>query len=173
LLAALAAGVLIAAVVGAAFGITAGEKPALLAAGAVVAIAMSQLLLQTSSVLSGRAFLIRGLGLTALVSVAYFALHALFETALRGSVLPVPDPTGSLQSALDLALVGVFLALLVLQQLLKYAPKTLGDGIYTHLYNGLYIDVYITRILERVWPSPTPEPESTPAPFAAAPSQGG
>jgi NAD(P)H-quinone oxidoreductase subunit 5 len=158
--------------VGAVFGVTAAHEPALLATSAVVAVAVGQLLLQTAGVMSGGAFLLRGLGLSALVSVAYFALHALFEMALHGSVVPVRDAAGPLQSVLALAIVGVFLALLVLQQVLKYAPAALGDGIYTHLYNGLYIDVYITRVLQRVWPSPTPMPETEPAPFSPVPATG-
>ncbi|AGA91637.1 NADH:ubiquinone oxidoreductase subunit 5 (chain L)/multisubunit Na+/H+ antiporter, MnhA subunit [Thioflavicoccus mobilis 8321] len=172
LLLSLAGGGLIAVAVGAAFGVTAEHQPALLAAGAVVAVAMSQLLLQTASLMSGSAFLLRGLGLSTVVSVAYFALHALFETALQGSVLPVQDAAESFQILLALAVVGVFLVLLVLQQVLKYTPASLGDGIYMHLYNGLYIDVYITRLLQRVWPSPPPEPGSPPAPFARVPSTG-
>jgi NAD(P)H-quinone oxidoreductase subunit 5 len=166
LLLALLTGVLMAVVTGAAFGITAEQQPALLAAGAVVAIALSQLLLQTAGVLSDRAFLLRGLGLSALVSVAYFALHHLFEIALHGSVLPVQEAPGALQYALALGIVLVFLALLVFQQVLKHDPAALGEGLYMHLYNGLYIDVYITRMLQRVWPSPTPVPDVQPAPFS-------
>lgn len=172
LLLALGSGGAMALVVGAAFGITAENQPALLAAGAIVAIAMSQLLLQTASMLSGRALLIRGLGLSALVSVVYFALHALFEIALHDGVLAVPEPAGAFQSVLALTIVLVFLALLVLQQVLKHDPAALGDGLYMHLYNGLYIDVYITRMLQRLWPSPTPAPEVQPAPFSPVPASG-
>ncbi len=173
LLAALATGGLMAVWVGAAFGITLEEQPALIAAGAIVAIAVSQLLLQTASTLGGGVLLLRGLGLSAGVSLAYFTLHALFEMALQGSVLPVRETAGAFQSALALAIIVVFLALTVLQQILKHAPASLGDGFYLHLYNGLYIDVYITRLLQRVWPSPTPQPVTPPAPFATIPSHGG
>jgi len=173
LLTALAAGGLTASAVGGAFGISPAEQPALVAAGAIVAIAVSQLVLQTATVVSSGALLLRGLGLGAAVSLAYFTLHALFTTALQASVLPVQGPAGPLQSALAVAVVGVFFALLVLQQLLKHAPAVLGDGLYMHLYNGLYIDVYITRLLQRVWPSPVPQPDTPPAPFATAPSRGG
>jgi NAD(P)H-quinone oxidoreductase subunit 5 len=172
LLLALAGGGLIALAVGAAFGVTAGHQPALLAAGMVVAIAVTQLLLQMAGVVSGEDFLRRGLGLSAAVSVAYFALHALFDAALQGSVLPMQDAAGPFQIWLAQAFVGVFLVLLVFQQLLKYAPAFLGDGIYMHLYNGLYIDVYITRLIERVWPSPPPESVPPPTPFAPVTSPG-
>jgi NAD(P)H-quinone oxidoreductase subunit 5 len=173
LLAALVTGSLMTLAVGAAFAITPDQQPALLAAGAIVAIAVSQLLLQTAAAMSGGALLLRGLGLSAVVSVAYFTLHALFETALQGSVLPVQESAGPFQYVLALAVVGVFFSLLVLQQVLKHAPAALGDGLYLHLYNGLYIDVYITRLLQRVWPSPAPQPGTPPAPFAPVPSHGG
>ncbi|NEX23157.1 NADH-quinone oxidoreductase subunit L [Thiorhodococcus mannitoliphagus] len=172
LLLTLAGGGLITVAVGAVFGITAGHQPALLAAGTVVAIAVTQLLLQMAGVMSGDDFLRRGLGLSAIVSVCYFALHALFEAALQGSVLPVQDAAGPFQIWLTQAFVGVFLVLLIFQQVLKYAPAFLGDGIYMHLYNGLYIDVYITRLLQRLWPSPTLESVTPPAPFAPVPSTG-
>jgi NAD(P)H-quinone oxidoreductase subunit 5 len=173
LLASLATGSLMALAVGAGFGITLDEQPALLAAAAVVAIAVSQLLLQSASAMRSSALVLRGLSLSAAVSVAYFTLHALFEMALAGSVLPVQAAVGPFQYAMALAVVGVFLGLLVLQQVLKSAPTALGDGLYLHLYNGLYIDVYITRLLQRVWPSPTPQPVTPRAPFAPVPSHGG
>lgn len=172
LVAALATGGLMAVGVGAAFGITPAEQPALIAAVAIVAIAVSQLLLQAGTVTHGSALLLRGLALSGAVSVAYFILHALFETALQGSVLPVQDMAGPFQSTLAVVTVGLFLALLVLQQLLRYSPATLGDGFYMHLYNGLYIDVYITRLLQRMWPSPTPQPATPPAPFATVTTHG-
>ncbi len=166
LLLALFTGSLMAVGVGAAFGVSLAEQPALIAAGAIVAIAVSQLLLQTTSVMRGGALLLRGLALSAVVLVAYFTLHALFEVALQGSVLPAQETAGSLQYGLAATIVGVFLALTVLQQLLKYAPAKVGEGFYLHLYNGLYIDVYFTRLLQRVWPSPVTQPATPPAPFA-------
>ena len=170
---ALATGGLMTIGVGAVFGITPEAQPALIAAGSIVAIATSQLLLQTASVMSNGAFLLRGLGLSALVCIAYFSLHALFDIALMGSVLPLRDVAGPFQKALALAIVGIFLALLFLQKFLKYAPVSLVEGLYMHLYNGLYIDVYITRLLQRVWPSPTPLQGSIHTPFAAEKSHGG
>jgi len=172
LLLVLAGGGLIALAVGAAFGVTAGHQPALLAAGTVVAIAVTQLLLQMAGVLRGEDFLRRGLGLSAAVAVAYFTLHALFDAALQGSVLPVQYAAGPFQIWLAQAFVGVFVVLLVFQHILKYAPAFLGDGIYMHLYNGLYIDVYITRLIQRVWPSPPPASVTPPVPFAPLTSPG-
>jgi NAD(P)H-quinone oxidoreductase subunit 5 len=172
MLAALLTGGLIAVAVAAAFGITGREQPALLAGGAIVGIAASQLLLQTAAAMGSGAFLARGLGLGVTVSVAYFALHALFEAAVHASVVPVPAAAGPFQYGLAAAIVGVFLALMVLQELLKHSPATLGNALYLHLYNGLYIDVFITRLLQRVWPTTMPGPDRPPAPFATVPYHG-
>jgi NAD(P)H-quinone oxidoreductase subunit 5 len=173
LLTALTTSALVAVGLGAALWITGDGQPALLAAGAIVAIAVGQLVLQSASVTSDDSVLRLGLRLSAAVAIGYFTLHALFEMVLQGSVLPVQEANGPFQSALALAVVGVFLLLLVLQQALKYAPALLGGRLYLHLYNGLYIDIYITRLLQRFWPSPTPTPGVQPAPFATVPSHGG
>ncbi|MEJ5211926.1 MAG: NADH-quinone oxidoreductase subunit L [Burkholderiales bacterium] len=150
----LIAGVLT-ALVAALFGVTWGEQPALIAAGAIVAIAVTQLVLETTTSL-GRAGLLHALGLATGVSVAYFALHALFEHLLAGSVLPLREAAAASHRALAPAIVVSFLALMFLQQYLSSARSTLQERLYIHLYNGLYIDVYITRLLQRVWPAPIP-----------------
>jgi NAD(P)H-quinone oxidoreductase subunit 5 len=140
--------------VGVMFGLTLDQQPALLAAGAVVAIALTQLLLQADS-LHGRAgFLLRALGLSLMVCTVYFALHHLFELGLAGSVLPVRETGGAFETVLVLLIMVVFAGLLILQQAFKSGRSPLLQTIYVHLYNGLYIDVYITRVLERVWPAP-------------------
>lgn len=173
LLTALTASALVALGLGTALWITGDGQPALLAAGAIVAIAVGQLVLQSAGVASDGSVLRLGLRLSAAVAIAYFTLHALFEMALHGSVLPVQAADGPFQRALALAVVGVFLLLLVVQAALKQAPGLLGGRLYQHLYNGLYIDIYITRLLKRVWPGPTPPPGAPPAPFARVPALGG
>ena len=98
--------------------------------------------------------LLRAAGLSAVVSIAYFVLHALFDRALSGSVLPLRDPAGAFQSVLVPLTIAAFVGLLLAQQFIKAARSSLRDTLYLHLYNGLYIDVYITRLLQRVWPAP-------------------
>lgn len=147
--------------VGAAFGIMPQAQPALLAAGAIVAIALSQLLLQAASLPGSPAFLLRVLGLAAIVSVAYFALHGVFERALHGSVLPLRDAASAFQPALIGLTIAAFLGLLMVQQFFRSTtPSRLREALYVHLYNGLYIDVYITRLLQRVWPGPLQSTQS-------------
>ncbi len=140
--------------VGAAFGVTWQQQPALIAAGTIVAIAVSQLMLQTATLLGNAAALLRAVGLSAVVSVAYFILHELFDHALAGSVLPLRDAAGAFLSVLVPLTIAAFVGLLLMQQYIKAARSNLRDTLYLHLYNGLYIDVYITRLLQRVWPAP-------------------
>jgi len=153
---ALGAAGLVTLLVAAAFGMSLYDQPALIAAGMVVTIAISQLLLQASGNLGSAVFLWRALGLSVLVCAAYFALHAGFEYALAGSVLPLADPAAPLHSALAIAVVAVFVTLLVLQQLLGQMHSNGREALWVHLYNGLYIDVYMTRWLQRFWPAPRP-----------------
>jgi NAD(P)H-quinone oxidoreductase subunit 5 len=151
---ALAIAALMAIGAGAVFGVTLDQQPALIATGTIVAIAVSQLLLQASNFMGGAAFLLRSLGLSAVVCTTYFALHAGFVLVLQDSVLPARNMTGTFQSVMAVVIVAVFLTLLLVQQGFKKAHSPMSGAIYMHLYNGLYIDVFITRILQRVWPSP-------------------
>lgn len=139
----------------AAFGVSLHDQPALVATALVVTIAVSQLLLQAAAHLSSSAFLLRAVGLSAVVCTAYFALHAAFKYALLGSVVPLADPAGAQQFVLAALVVGVFLGLLVLQQVFSQLRTPSIEALYVHLYNGLYIDVYMTRWLQRLWPGPT------------------
>ena len=139
---------------GIAFGVTWQQQPALLAAGTIIAIAVSQLMLQTATVLGNAAALLRAVGLSAIVCLAYFTLHAVFDRAIAGSVLPLRDAATGFQIVLVPLAIAAFVGLLLLQQFIKAARSNLRDTLYLHLYNGLYIDVYITRLLQRVWPAP-------------------
>jgi NAD(P)H-quinone oxidoreductase subunit 5 len=140
--------------IGAAFGISLDQQPALIAAGAIVAIAVSQLLLQAGSVAGNAVFLLRVLGLSAIVSIVYFALHHVFELVISGSVIPMQASGSAFQSTLAIVITGVFLSLWMAQQAFKNMASPWKERLYIHLYNGLYIDVFITRILQRLWPSP-------------------
>lgn len=140
--------------IGMGFGISITQHPALLAAVAVVAIAIIQLLLQASNLYSNRTFILRAMGLTVVVCTTYFALHHLFEIVMADSILPASETAGTFQFMLSMVTIAIFVGLLWLQQTLKYSPSKLRETIYVHLYNGLYIDVYITRMLQRIWPAP-------------------
>ena len=142
--------------VGAGFGVTWRSEPALVAAGVIVAIATSQLVLQVTTLLGSAAALWRAAGLGAVVCVAYFSLHALFDFAVAGSVLPLHEAASAFHAVLVPLTIAAFAGLLLMQQFIKASGSRLRERLYMHLYNGLYIDVYITRLLQRVWPAPQP-----------------
>ncbi|MGB1109474.1 MAG: NADH-quinone oxidoreductase subunit L [Gammaproteobacteria bacterium] len=160
LMAALAFAAVTTFAVAAAFGISPLGEPALVATALVVTIAMSQLLLQADHYLSKGAFALKALGLGVGLCVAYFALHAGFEHALAGSVMPISDPAATSQFVFAGLIVAVFMGLLFLQWRLSQGHTPATEALYVHLYNGLYIDVYMTRWLQRLWPAPA---SSTPA----------
>ena len=136
------------------FGMNWQQQPALMTSGAIVIIAVTQLLLQITTRVGNTSAMTRGMGISALVCTSYFALHALFERALLGSVVPLPNPTSHAQSVLLVLTMTAFISLLLMQQYLKSSRSSLHERLYLHLYNGLYIDVYITRLLQRIWPAP-------------------
>ncbi len=138
----------------AAFGLSWQQQPALIAAGIIVAIAVGQLMLQSTSLHFNATALLRVIGLSAIVLLAYFTLHELFDRALAGSVLPLQHNAGAFRSALVPLTIAAFAGLMLMQQYIKASSSSLRERLYLHLYNGLYIDVYITRLLQRLWPAP-------------------
>lgn len=157
LLAALGLGGLLALGIGSLYGVHWSEQPALLGTGIILAVAMSQLTVQASAVLSPMAAVIRSASLSALLCIAYFTLHALFQDVLASSVLPVPEHAQGVYLLLAPMVAFVFLALLLTQIFLQWAQSPARARLYVHLYNGLYIDVYITRALQTLWPAPAPQ----------------
>ena len=142
--------------IGAAFGVAPESQPALLAFGVIVAVAMSQLLLQSFKAGMGAAFIARAAGLSALVCTAYFSLHAAFHFMLATSLPAERMINGPGQFALIGLVMLVFVSILLIQQSL---PKMLGNPfarrIYVHLYNGLYVDIPFSRLVRRFWPMHT------------------
>ncbi|HEY9202302.1 MAG TPA: NADH-quinone oxidoreductase subunit L [Gammaproteobacteria bacterium] len=142
-------------VIGGLFGITLDSQPALLAAGAIVAVALSQLMLQALNIQSESSFLLRAAALSLLVCLSYFSLHHGFELMIAGSVLPLDETQGGFHNIMAMLVIGVFAGLLLMQRTLKSDHSALREKMYMHLYNGFYIDVYLTRVLQRIWPVPT------------------
>ena len=141
-------------IIGGLFGVSPAEQPALIAVGAVVAIAMTQLLLQAFRLIESGVFLIRAVILSFAACASYFALHHVFELALADSVMPLRETQGVFELVLVVSVIVVFIGLLLIQQALKHGRSAWRDRLYMHLYNGFYIDVYLTRLLEQVWPAP-------------------
>jgi len=133
------------------FGLTPGQQPAILATTAIVAIALTQLMLQAANTDRTPVFLFRALGMSVLACTSYFALHDVFAKLMQDSALPVLA-TGRFQYTLAVLVVIFFIFLLVLQHIFRNAKGRAWEAIYVHLYNGMYVDVYITRMLQKLWP---------------------
>ena len=139
--------------IGAAFGVAPERQPALLALGAIVAVAMTQLLLQSFKAGMGAAFIARAAGLSALVCTAYFSLHAAFHFMLATSLPAVRMINGPAQFALIGLVMLVFFAILLIQQNLPNLAKyPIARRAYVHLYNGLYVDIPFSRLVRRFYP---------------------
>ncbi|NEV62490.1 NADH-quinone oxidoreductase subunit L [Thiorhodococcus minor] len=151
---------LMALVVGFAFGIDPVAQPALVVTGAIVAVAVAQLILQALALRNDSSLLIRATMIGAGVCVAYFALHAGFEHAIAGSVRPVEDTRAALDMALAVAIPAVFVALLLLQHLFTRLQGPMREALQVHLYNGLYVDILVTRLIARLWPIRRPTPSA-------------
>jgi NAD(P)H-quinone oxidoreductase subunit 5 len=143
---------LMAILAGLAFGVSPAEQPALIVTGAIVAVAVAQLLLQALVLDDNAALLLRATAIGAFVCVAYFGLHAGFEHAIAGSVRPMEPGGGSFDILLSIAIVAVFIGLITLQHLFTRLDRPLRQALQIHLYNGLYVDVLVTRLILRLWP---------------------
>ncbi|MHB1670333.1 NADH-quinone oxidoreductase subunit L [Thiomonas sp.] len=140
--------------IGAAFGVAPERQPALLALGVILAVAMTQLLLQSFKAGMGAAFIARAAVLSALVCTAYFSLHAAFHFMLATSLPAVRMINGPAQFALIGLVMLVFFAILLIQQNLPNLAKyPIARRAYVHLYNGLYVDIPFSRLVQRVWPT--------------------
>jgi NAD(P)H-quinone oxidoreductase subunit 5 len=139
--------------IGAVFGVAPENQPALLALGAILAVAMTQLLLQSFKVGMGTAFIVRAAGLSALVCTAYFSLHAAFHFMLTTSLPAVRMVNGPTQFAIiGLVMLTFFVILLIQQNLPNLAKYPIARRAYVHFYNGLYVDVPFSRLVQRFWP---------------------
>jgi NAD(P)H-quinone oxidoreductase subunit 5 len=143
---------LMAILAGLAFGVSPAEQPALIVTGAIVAVAVAQLLLQALVLDDNAALLLRATAIGAFVCFAYFGLHAGFEHAISGSVRPMEPGGGPFDILLSIAIVAVFIGLITLQHLFTRLDRPLRQALQIHLYNGLYVDVLVTRLILRLWP---------------------
>lgn len=138
--------------IGTAFGVDPQHQPALLALGVIVAVAMTQLLLQSFKTGMGAAFIARAAGLTALVGAAYFSLHAAFHFMLATSFPAVRIVNGPAQFPIIGLVMVVFLTIFLIQQSLpRLVRNPLAHRAYVHLYNGLYVDIPFSRLVRKVW----------------------
>ncbi|KPV39237.1 hypothetical protein AN478_13290 [Thiohalorhabdus denitrificans] len=149
-----AGGAVIAFGMAAIWGVTPANEPALIALGVILTVASAQLLLPAGSGQVDGGFLARLIGLTVMVSGAYFALHKGFAHAFAEALRPIPEAASTGQYLLLILVAAAFLGLSFFQNVLIHR-----DGqpwlrrLYVHFYNGLYTDQPVERLVYRVWPA--------------------
>ena len=136
------------------FGVSPLSEPGALILGAVFAMALTHLMWSLwGQSLSPRLALL-GLMLGIAVSAGYFALHKGFKLLLAPAVPHAfsTNPTGS--SVLIFAVIGLFGAVLVLQeQLPQWSARPWCRALYVHARNGFYFNTLANRAIQKVWPA--------------------
>ena len=135
----------------AAWNITLAREPALVAIGAIVAVAVAQLLLAGWA---GAALTARLVVVSVLVTAVYFGLHTAFALVYGGALPPIPHEVPAGHYLLLGLVAAVFLVLSYFQVVLTSGPQAPWlKRLYVHLYNGLYTDLPVERMVYRVWPA--------------------
>ncbi|MHB8368780.1 MAG: proton-conducting transporter transmembrane domain-containing protein [Leptospirales bacterium] len=148
---ALGTGIVMTLLSGELFGSDLLHAPALLLLGAILSVALARLLLSGLSARGGSGFplLLPTAGLVALVSLATFALHRLFEFFLGGVLPSAPLPGTPFQMAILIAVAIVFLGLLWIEEILPLSgDRPFWKRLYVHIGAGLYSDFLLDRLLE-------------------------
>ncbi len=131
------------------FGIDLQGQPTLLTIGAIVAMAMSQLLLQglNRSGLGAGALLLRAALLSVIVCTAYFGLHDVSAYVLGTSVPSDAYQADHISIWLLALIVVIFVLLLHIQQLMPRLQRSLfWQGAYMSIYNGMYVDLVLSQL---------------------------
>lgn len=137
--------------VAALWGITLTDEPALVAIGAIVAVAVAQLLFAGAA---GAALLLRLSLVSVLVTTVYFGLHSGFAAVYSDVLSPIPSMVSTAYYVLIALTATVFVALSYFQVvLISRSSSAWLQRLYVHLYNGLYTDLPVERLVYRVWPA--------------------
>jgi len=152
---ALLGGVAVVAGIGWLLGGELGAKPGLLVLGAILALAVAQILLTAQQTDPGSTRVrMAALRNGAAITVAYFLLAGLFARILEGAV-----PPGGLEAPAFASLVVgfvlvLFVAAVALQaRLPRLAETELGRRLHVHAYNGFYLGTLQNRLVQRLWPA--------------------
>lgn len=144
----LSAALLLTVALAALFGISLEHEPAIAALGAILAMALAWLQLQSGVAVDARLAL-RAAGGGVLAGLAYFLFQKAFALLLGASVAH----NAPLHPALAALVVALFFLLMLLQILLPHRlHRPRWRAAYVHLSNGLYLDAVFTRLAHRIWP---------------------
>lgn len=119
-----------------------GLQPALTVAACIAALAIASLL----ATLWGARLLAAGIAAVSGMAVALAVLHHVFASF-------VPAAPSSAGPGLLVAALSIFVALYILQALLRAAPQgPLARRVHPWCFGGFFLDEHFTRITFRIWP---------------------
>jgi NAD(P)H-quinone oxidoreductase subunit 5 len=147
-IAVLSAALLLTVALAALFGVSLDHEPAIAALGAILAMALAWLQLQSGVTVDARLAL-RAAGGGVLAGLAYFLFQKAFALLLGASVAH----NAPLHPALAALVVALFFLLMLVQILLPHRlHRPRWRAAYVHLSNGLYLDAVFTRLAHRIRP---------------------
>jgi NADH:ubiquinone oxidoreductase subunit 5 (subunit L)/multisubunit Na+/H+ antiporter MnhA subunit len=138
-------------VVGLAFGIV-GKPPQTVALGAILIFGVVYLIAQGLADQAPRALTGRTVGLSVLVTVAYFALQQGASWVAAGTLPVPPAPDGLIWATITLALTSFALAAVAQTTFPLWAGHPAAAGLRVHLMNGLYLNAIHERLSGRWTP---------------------
>jgi NAD(P)H-quinone oxidoreductase subunit 5 len=149
--------------VGALFGATLDQKPGAFTLAAILLMGLTHLIANAIDERPNSFVVLRVAALALGVAVAYFALQAVAEWLMAGTMPPTMPASG----ALDLALAGLvilsFSAVTIFQSVMALrAGSPAWLALHTHLANGLYLNTMANRLVLQLWP-PAAAPASSSA----------
>jgi NAD(P)H-quinone oxidoreductase subunit 5 len=120
----------------------AGLQPAIAVVAGIAALAIASML----AMLHGARLLLAGIAAASAMAVALAGLHRVFAFF-------VPAAPASAAPGLLVAALAIFVALYVLQALLRAAPQgPLARRVHPWCFGGFFLDEHFTRITFRIWP---------------------
>ncbi len=136
-------------VMGAIFDLAPGPGHGSLALGAIMAIALAQLL--SASFVSGNSrVVLKGLVMTCLVALGYFVLYSAVDRVFQSTVAHTERTIAWYDATLISFIVIAFASLYFLQWVWPYAmARRWGQALYVHAYNGFYVDLLMRRLITR------------------------
>jgi NAD(P)H-quinone oxidoreductase subunit 5 len=98
----------------------------------------------------------KAIGMSVIVAVAFFTLHAIVERLFETS-FPAPAPLrGPEDLALVLVIIVSFGAVILFQSVMaRHATSPFWQAVYVHLSQGLYLNTLANRAMLRIWPRRT------------------
>jgi NAD(P)H-quinone oxidoreductase subunit 5 len=141
-------------VVATVFGASINEQPGVFALGAIMLLGLTHLIAQSIDERPNSFVVIRTVGLTLLVAIAYFGLQWGAAQLLAGTV-PANAPARGLATLVAvLMVVAAFAAVTVLQSTLaRSGGSPRWQALHVHVANGFYVNTIANRLVLRLWPT--------------------